>query len=180
MTINVLINLKKHENSNVAQYHLSYLIFFRNQGNFFLKFPKFLIFFLTIRGSFNPLSPKPTEWSNTLKQFVGNLRFQTDYPTSFQIHCPLIIKDVKSNERGIIHGVCNGVLIFPQNKKSKTKKKQTGLPPALKCLPTPNPGILTPPKKTWKCEYKLLIKLIYQLNKKEIKTENQNKNKPYI
>ena len=101
MTINVLLNLKKHENSNVVQYHLSYLIFSRNQGNFFLKFPKFLIFFLTIRGSFNPLSAKPTEWSNTLKQFVGNLRFQTDYPMSFQIHCPLIIKDVKSNERGI-------------------------------------------------------------------------------
>ena len=41
--------------------------------------PRFFFFFFwkflqnSLRPSFNPLSANPTKWSNTLKQFIGNL-----------------------------------------------------------------------------------------------------------
>ena len=43
----------------------------------------------------NPLSPNPTKWSNTLKQFVGNLR--TNCLSVFDHFVKLALKGLRSS-----------------------------------------------------------------------------------
>ena len=38
-----------------------------------IRHPMSIIHSLSIKTVFGPLSAKPTKWSNTLKQFIGNL-----------------------------------------------------------------------------------------------------------
>ena len=86
--------------------------------------------------NFNPLSANPTRWSNTLKQFVSNLR--TNYLSAFNHFVKLAFTGLKRSSKKMtlslynietpIHHTCavvNGIYdISPENKMTKFQVKK--------------------------------------------------------
>ena len=58
------------------------------------------LYMLVSTVNFSPLSANPTKWSNTLKQFVGNL--QTNFLSVFDHFVGLVLKGLRMKMIGMI------------------------------------------------------------------------------
>ena len=50
-----------------------------------IRHPMSILYSLSIKTIFDPLSANPTKWSNTLKQFIGNLPTMIKWTYDFYI-----------------------------------------------------------------------------------------------